>query len=147
MLGLKQLGKKKHPAAECKPCPKQFQGIPEGGSIPDCKVPTFTHNPKTGQRTVSYRGVTQNVATIQYAEILHVPECVYVETKYYWIKDIKDGKTYMASERIEKQDGKLISCWAVKDGPHCTSSTGFSREGILNYYEIIEEVCPPTTQW
>jgi hypothetical protein len=141
---------------ECKPCPNNYQttdvikhlyglndtttSIPEGGTIPDVKVPSFSFDPKTGKRIVTFRRK-------QYDEVFHAPECVYLETKYYWVKNIKDGKMYMASERIERQDGKFISCWSVKDGPDCTSNTGFSKEGILEHYEIVEEICPPTTQW
>jgi len=132
-------------------------GVPEGGAIPNVKVPTMSYNPTTKQRTIAFKTVPNNTISggQQMSPLNSVSkfmgecasECVYVETKYYWVKNIKNGKNYMASERIEKQDGKLISCWSVRDGPDCYSSTGFAKEGILERYDIIEQVCPPTSVW
>jgi hypothetical protein len=149
MMGLKSLGKKKYPPVECKPCPKQFQGIPEGGPLPDIIKPSFVIDPLTGQRMIRFRGVNAPVTSsgVNDTTAFYQRECVYIETKYYWVKHIKTGDMCMASERIERQDGKLISSWMVKDGANCTSNTGCSKEGILAHYEIIEEICPPTTQW
>jgi hypothetical protein len=134
-------------------------GIPEGGSLPDIQRPVITFNYSTGKRTVSYpvassgvsgggisgysgpRGSRTEPKTI--TEMLPV----YQETKYYWVKYIKDGKKYMATEEIEKSyDGNLISKWSV-NGKTDDTPYFYSKEELLEHYEIMEEVCPPTTEW
>jgi hypothetical protein len=69
-------------------------------------------------------------------------------TTCYWVKEVKTDKMLMAvKETYYKNDKKLVR-WIVKDEDGkddviCEREEGLSPEE----YEIVEEICPPTTKW
>jgi hypothetical protein len=69
-------------------------------------------------------------------------------TTCYWIKEIKTDKMLMAVKETYYKNGKERVRWIVKDEDGkddviCEREEGLSPEE----YEIVEEICPPTTKW
>jgi hypothetical protein len=78
-----------------------------------------------------------------------------IETaKYYWIEERKTGKMFIGlEEHLTFSDGSDGIFWRVygrnADAGMYESGLMFSGDDkeMLLYYEVVEEICPPTTTW
>jgi hypothetical protein len=71
--------------------------------------------------------------------------------KYFWVKSRKSGKMFLGMEEIRNYKNKTkITAWQIygQTGESASGCIFSGDEGnMTTQYEVIDEVCPTTTQW
>jgi hypothetical protein len=82
------------------------------------------------------------------------PEPIIEAAKYYWVEEKKTGKIFIGMEEhiifSDKSDGIFWRVYGRNlDVGMYESGVLFSGDDkeMVIYYEVIEEICPPTTKW